>query len=63
MSLCIVSRMVCVCLYACVAVDEEPEQEDIIAEDTSGSEARNETGISIQQVEQDNLETDLYSAL
>lgn len=29
----------------CVAVDEEPEQEDIMAGDTSGSEARNETGM------------------
>ena len=28
----------------CVTVDEEPEQDDIMAEDTSGSEARNETG-------------------
>jgi hypothetical protein len=28
----------------CVAIDEEPEQEDVLAEDTSGSEARNETG-------------------
>jgi hypothetical protein len=33
-----------VCVCTCVAVDEEPEQEDVLAEDTSGSEARNETG-------------------
>ena len=31
-------------MCVCVAVDEEPEQDDVMAEDTSGSEARNETG-------------------
>ena len=51
-----------VCMCVCVATDEEPETEDILVEDTtSGSEARNETGITvlhvaIRQVKQDNLE-------
>ena len=49
-------------MCVCVATDEEPETEDILVEDTtSGSEARNETGITvlhvaIRQVKQDNLE-------
>ena len=51
---------VCVCCCVCIAVDEDQEPEEI---DTSESEARNETGIIIQQVELDNphIETDLYS--
>ena len=41
---------VCMCHCVCVAVDEEQESEEIMMEDTSESEARNETGITIQQV-------------
>lgn len=44
-------------MCVCVAVDEEPEQDDVMAEDTSGSEARNETGTPIQQLIRDNQET------